>query len=193
MTTIGEWAFCECSELTSVIIPNTVTNIGYEAYYGCRGLTSVSIGNSVKIIGGLAFANCKNLEEVYCYALNVPNTNSNAFEGSYPEYATLYVPESSLSIYETTIPWSYFGTRLPIEGTGVTHLKENVPIVQAESGTIFISGIGESDRITVYMADGKQVATAKAYNGSANVATNISKGNTVIVKIGDKAVKVVVR
>lgn len=193
VTNIGEWAFCECSELTSVIIPNTVTNIGSEAFNGCRGLTSVTIGNSAKKIGGLAFANCQNIEEVYCYAENVPNTNSNVFEGSYPEYATLYVPEASLSKYETTVPWSYFGTKLPIEGTGVTQMKVSVPIVQAESGNIFVSGIGESDRITVYLTDGKQVATAKAQNGTASIATNISKGTPVFVKIGDKAVKVMMR
>ena len=48
-------AFWDCSGLTSVTIPNSVTSIGYSAFYNCIGLTSVTIGGSVTSIGGSAF------------------------------------------------------------------------------------------------------------------------------------------
>ena len=76
---------------------------------------------------------------------------------------------------------------------GVTQIPANAVLIQADDGFISVSGVADGQQIAIYQVDGKQVATAKAYNGSANVATNISKGNTVIVKIGDKAVKVVMR
>ena len=51
VTNIGKWAFFECSGLTSVTIPNTVSFISEHAFSGCRGLTSVTIPNSVITIG----------------------------------------------------------------------------------------------------------------------------------------------
>ena len=43
VTSIGRYAFYNCSGLTSVTIPNSVTSIGSEAFYGCSGLTGVYI------------------------------------------------------------------------------------------------------------------------------------------------------
>ena len=38
---IGNWAFWDCNNLTSINIPNYVTSIGEAAFYGCSHLTSV--------------------------------------------------------------------------------------------------------------------------------------------------------
>ena len=75
----------------------------------------------------------------------------------------------------------------------VTQIPARAIFVQANDGFVSISGLGDSERVAIYQTDGKQVATAKAYNGSASVATNISRGTPVIVKIGEKAVKVVMQ
>lgn len=55
---IGNHAFSNCSGLTSVTIPESVTSISESAFYGCRGLTSVTIPNSVTSIGNSAFFGC---------------------------------------------------------------------------------------------------------------------------------------
>ena len=44
VTSIGDYAFEDCSGLTSVTIPNNVTNIGDFAFFYCYGLTNVTIG-----------------------------------------------------------------------------------------------------------------------------------------------------
>ena len=116
--------------MTSVTIPNSVTSIGYWAFSGCSGLTSVTIGNSVERIGSGAFRDCLELLDVYCYAEKVPSTESNAFDGSYPEYITLHVPDASIDSYKATAPWSSFGKIIPLSGT-VTPLP-NITLTDGE-------------------------------------------------------------
>ena len=64
VTTIGASAFQYCSSLTSVTIPDSVTTIGSFAFYDCSSLTSVTIPDSVTTIGDYAFWYCSSLTSV---------------------------------------------------------------------------------------------------------------------------------
>lgn len=69
VTSIGEHAFDNYlydnnSNITSVTIPEGVTNIGSRAFYKCKSLVEVSIPEGVKTIGTHAFSSCINLREV---------------------------------------------------------------------------------------------------------------------------------
>ena len=70
VTSIEEWAFCNCSSLTSVTIANSVISIGNNAFYNCRSLTYISIGNSLTYIGYDAFYNCSSLNTLNFNAIN---------------------------------------------------------------------------------------------------------------------------
>lgn len=56
--------FFNCTELTSITIPNSITTISQSAFYGCTSLTSVTIPSSVVGIGEEAFANCTQLKDL---------------------------------------------------------------------------------------------------------------------------------
>ena len=64
VTSIGDWAFCYCTRLTSITVPDSVTSIGEGAFY-CSGLTSITIPDSVISIGDSAFVGCTGLKDVY--------------------------------------------------------------------------------------------------------------------------------
>ena len=76
ITSIGNYAFSNCSGLTSITIPNSVTSIGEFAFYGCSGLTSVTIPNSVTSIRYEAFCNCDNLTTLNFNAINCQDFGS---------------------------------------------------------------------------------------------------------------------
>ena len=63
-TTVINRPFCRVTNVSSVVIPNTVTSIGQGAFSGYSGLTSVAIPKSVTCIGEWAFAYCKNLTSI---------------------------------------------------------------------------------------------------------------------------------
>lgn len=93
-------------------IGNGVTNIGYEAFKSCSSLLTVLIGNGTKTIDRKAFADCPNLKDVYCLAVKYPipswTENVDIFNGSYPSYVTLHVPDVSVEQYKKQKPWSWF-------------------------------------------------------------------------------------
>ena len=88
-------------------------------------MTKITIGIGVTSIGWNAFHGCSELLDVYCYAEKVPSTKSDAFDGSYPEYITLHVPDASIDSYKARAPWSGFGkiVALTPEETGIDELK----------------------------------------------------------------------
>ena len=61
---IGEYAFYDCENLTSVTISSGVTYVGDYAFMGCGNLTNIVISNSVTGIGRYAFGSCHGLKSV---------------------------------------------------------------------------------------------------------------------------------
>ncbi|MBP5561158.1 MAG: leucine-rich repeat domain-containing protein [Muribaculaceae bacterium] len=84
VTDIGKGAFSNCFGLTSVTIPNSVTTIGDAAFFGCSALTTVTIPNSVTTIGEGAFRDCYDLASV-----TIPNSVTAIGEGAFKECFSL--------------------------------------------------------------------------------------------------------
>ena len=90
VTSIGDWAFYDCSGLTSVTIPNSVTSIGQYAFEDCSGLTSVTIPASVKLLGVGVFDVCENLKSlvlpIWCKNPKGVNYHYDYDMGVYEDY-----------------------------------------------------------------------------------------------------------
>ena len=283
VTSIVSEAFRGCSGLTTVIIPNGVTVIGTRAFKDCSSLTAVTIGSSARTIGEQTFANCPELADVYCLAEQMPSTKSNAFEGSYIEYATLHVPATAYYSYKSSAPWMNFKNIVTLNGeepvepvvrkcerptisyvdgqlsfdcatedvgyvtditdadikrhyeatvslTATYHIsvyatkqgyensdvasatlcwidqepaKEGVDnvaeilaraiLIKSEGGRLTVEGANDHQTVSVYGADGTLVGQGISRRGVVTIGTNLPDGSVAVVRIGDKAVKVVVR
>ena len=132
---IGDNAFSGSSNLTTITIPEGVTSIGDGTFWGCSRLTAIMLPKSIENISSLALANCGELLDVYCYAEEMPETRSDAFNDSYPEYATLHVPASALDTYKRTAPWRNFGTIVVLEDEGPLE-KCATPVISYVGGEV---------------------------------------------------------
>ena len=218
VTSIGHDAFCLCSGLTSVTIPNSVTSIEYEAFYGCRGLTSVTIPNSVTSIGAWAFYGCIGLTSV-----TIPNSVTSignaAFDGCDLESvislieepfairgkassdtrtfslntfnnATLYVPAGSIDKYKATEGWKDFANIVESDATAVTEVKAMPVLIQSEGSGLTIEGAEAGTPIRVYDLSGKLIGNTIAAEGATRVNVAAAAEKVVVVKVGERSVKV---
>ncbi|MBR5118185.1 MAG: leucine-rich repeat protein [Muribaculaceae bacterium] len=98
VTEIGDWAFINCTGLTSLTIGNSVASIGDWAFYGCTSLTSLTIPNSVISIGWNSFGFCTGLTSII-----IPNsvtTISQEAFGNCCGLTSVTIPNSVTSIGE---------------------------------------------------------------------------------------------
>lgn len=93
---IGEMAFCECTNLTSIILPEGVTSIGGRAFFGCLNLTSINIPAQVTSIEIATFRACRSLASI-----NLPASLTSIEGQSFLDCSSLTsinVPEGVISI-----------------------------------------------------------------------------------------------
>ena len=64
VTTIGAKAFYNCSNITSITIPEGVTVINTYAFYNCSNLTSITLPNSLSTIDTFAISYCSALKSI---------------------------------------------------------------------------------------------------------------------------------
>ena len=116
---IGNYAFSDCSGLTSLILPSNVTSIGYSAFYGCIRLTSLTLPSSVTSIGSSAFEGCRSLTSLILPS-SVTSIGSSAFSGC-SGLTSLTLPSSVTSIDGRAFYGcsSLFGLTLPSSVTSI--------------------------------------------------------------------------
>ena len=99
VTSIGAYAFYNCTSLKNIIIPDNVTSIGKSTFENCTGLTSITLPPGVTSIGSDAFWNCEKLKHIEFNGFIPPTINKNTFD-NIPKDCIVYIPENSTG-YDT--------------------------------------------------------------------------------------------
>ena len=98
VTSIGDYAFYNCTLLTTITIPNSVTSIGDYAFFCCTSLATIAIPNSVTSIGNSAFG-CTALSSIVI-PNSVTSIGNDAFYGC-TSLTSITIPDSVTSIGES--------------------------------------------------------------------------------------------
>lgn len=99
VTDIGKYVFFRCTSLSSVTISDSVTSIGEHSFEGCSGLTSITIPDSVTSIGDGAFEGCTGLTTI-----TIPDSVTSIKEGTFKNctgLTSIRIPDSVTSIGES--------------------------------------------------------------------------------------------
>ena len=122
-TSIGDSAFSSCYKLTSIALPNA-TSIGNYAFNNCSLLTSIDVSNATSI-GNYAFSGCYKLKFIIIDSNTVSKAHVQLKSG-----VKVLIPQSMMSAYAADSYWSKYKSQLDaIENYTIT--RENGQITVA--------------------------------------------------------------
>lgn len=143
ITSIGNYAFKDCSLLNRIYIPNSVTSIGDYAFKGCSNLNSISIPNFVTSIGKYAFGHCSALTNV-----NISNISNSLI--SIGDYAFEYC--SSLTSIHIPNSVNYIGCYAFRYCSSLRSINISTSMISIERGTFLgcssLANINIPDSVT---------------------------------------------
>ncbi len=108
VTLINTGAFTGCSYLHYVTIPEGVTSIGNMAFSDCRSLRELTLPSTTTYIGKYAFTECASISKITCYATTPPSTGQDVVFSGMSYSIPVYVPQASISAYRAAEYWNSF-------------------------------------------------------------------------------------
>tara|TARA_R110002153_G_scaffold61584_3_gene166127 strand:- start:1233 stop:1922 length:690 start_codon:yes stop_codon:yes gene_type:complete len=134
VTSIGDGAFLDCTSLTSITIPDSVTSIPAVTFTGCSSLTSITIPDSVTSISTAAFLNCTSLTSIIIPD-SVTSIGDYAFGGS--GLTSITIPDSVTSIGEQAFSICSNLSSITFEGDAPALSGSQTFYFTAESAVIY--------------------------------------------------------
>jgi len=138
---IGEYAFSRCVNLTSIAIPEGLTQLSEGAFFHCEGLTSITFTRNIRYVAGYAFGHCYNLTEI-----NVPNSNIVIFPLAFSYCHSL----ASINVEAGHPLYTSEGNCLILDGTELVlgcYTSEIPPSVTTIGGGAFVGCVGLTNLI----------------------------------------------
>ena len=146
VTSIGEFAFYNYFNVTSVKIGNSVTSIGSSAFSGCS-LTSVKLGKSVTSIGKGAFEGCR-----FLTAVTIPDSVTSIGEyafSSCDSLTSVTIPASVIDLAPTAFSSCYRLTEIKIDNKNPHYSSDTNGVFDKEKKTLLIFPAGKTSDYVV--------------------------------------------
>ena len=110
--TIDEYVFANCTGLTSITLPSSLTEIGVGAFMRCSGLKTITIPANVASIGDAAFAGCSSLTSFVVDEDNLSYSASGGvlYNRGKSQVVAVAGGLTSVSLYGTAtkiLPWAF--------------------------------------------------------------------------------------
>jgi len=164
-----------------------VTSIGNWAFYNCTSLTSIEILNSITSIGDGGFFDCPNIIKIKCHAI-VPPTLGKVVFTNVPKTIPLYVPGGSIEAYKNADQWKDFLTILPISTVNTESLKTTGVTVYPNPVTdrLIMKGKYQNTTITIYDINGQHVFLSKTVNDNESLDVSFLQPGVYLLGIFHK-------
>lgn len=147
---IGSASFSGCSELYEIEIPNSVTNIKYGAFQNCSKLSKVVISTNIEDLGNDIFSGCDSLREIIYLSYNPISAKEWMFNSDVYQDAELVIPEGTIQLYESTVPWNLFSNIREVNDAGIESIcLPNSKILYDLNGCIFNNKYPSENKIVI--------------------------------------------
>ena len=177
VTSIGSYAFANCTGLTSVTIPNSATSIGSYTFANCTGLTSITIPDSVTTIGNSAFMGCTGLTSI-TIPNNVTTISYYAFRDC-TMLTSITIPDSVTSIDGSAFSNCTNLTIYCYQGSYAEKYAKsnNIPYKYLEAGETKLS---ITPTISVSVVEVSENASESEITAAVRAASTVSFGSTSV-------------
>ncbi|MBQ6780289.1 MAG: leucine-rich repeat protein [Treponema sp.] len=172
VTSIGSYAFFECSSLTSVTLPNSIARIGSCAFRDCTSLKKINIPDSVLNIDGWAFNGCDALKSV------VVSDSAVLSETAFDESTVVNYNESWLSVANSELNGE-------VIRSGKIGVSDDILWSLNDEGVLRISGNGAIENYTFSYIDSIEKVNTPWWENRKDIIYVILEGN--LTRIGDYA------
>ena len=170
VTSVGNFAFCECTHIESVILPDSLKLIGEFAFYFCEYLLNITIPDKVTTIDDWSFVFCRSLKSV-SIGFSVESIGENAFTNC-DSLTSITIPDNTTLIGNRAFSGCSSLLAFNVESNNQNYSSLNGVLFNKDKSTLIQYPAGKPDA-TYIIPNSVKIIGVAAFLDSVNL-TNIT-------------------